>query len=371
MSASVAGGSGESQQGESRMGALVRIRKRWRLVVTVCVVAVGALGSGCAAPRVPVLFVHGHSGDSNESWFNTVGGTSFAAALAANPQLPLDAFYLELPVHGSAHPENYGRSITEDAQDILAIIEGGPDSRGGQQVGILNMPAYQRRGRLAIIAYSQGAMSSRYYLKNLMGSRRGGAITVAEFVALAAPNHGAAGTLICGTSDEPDRARRQLCGGYTATTASQLSPCGRCFPGPPSPFSTNQSGDDTFITDLNNHPFSESCNAGYSNSDEAPQSRPTRSDGVLYVNLYAAGNDDIIVGGATQFGDCLGRRLARSHAPDVANREIAGVPGVVLLGQVHANFPHHWPTICTALKVVVNHQVPPDPVQACTTLTHP
>ncbi|MCI0483436.1 MAG: lipase family protein [candidate division NC10 bacterium] len=354
------------------MGALVRIRKRWRLVVTVCVVAVGALGSGCAAPRVPVLFVHGHSGDSNESWFNTVGGTSFAAALAANPQLPLDAFYLELPVHGSAHPENYGRSITEDAQDILAIIEGGPDSRGAQQVGILNMPAYQRRGRVGIIAYSQGAMSSRYYLKNLMGSRRGGAITVSEFVALAAPNHGAGGVFTCGDASEPDRARRQLCGGRRATTASQLSPCGQCFHAPPALFTTNQPGDDTWITDLNNHPFSESCNAAYSNSDEAPQSRPTRSDGVVYVNLFAAGNADAIVGGATQSGDCLGRRLARSHAPDAANREIAGVPGV--LGEVHANFPHHWPTICTALKTVVGHQPPSDPVdpvQVCAGLTPP
>jgi len=364
------------------MGALVRIRKRWRLAVTVCVVAVGALGSGCAAPRVPVLFVHGHSGDSAEAWFSTAGGTSFAAALAANPQLPIDAFYLELPVHGTAHPQNQGRSITEDAQDILAIIEGGPDSRGVQQVGILNMPAYQRSGRVAIIAYSQGAMSSRYYLKNLMGSRRGGAITVAEFVALAAPTHGVGGLLTvllgCGDASEPDRARRQLCGGHTVTLVSGIPPCGACVPGvsspSTSPFTTNQPGDDTFITDLNSHPFSDSCDPNHSNPAEAPSSRPSRADGVLYVNLYAAGNDDIIVGGASQTGDCLGRRLARNHASDVANREIAGVPGVVLLGQVHANFPHHWPTICTALKVVVDHQPPSDPVdpvQVCAGLTPP
>jgi len=356
------------------MGALVRLRKRWRLAVTVCVVAVGALGSGCAAPRVPVLFVHGHSGDSAEAWFSTAGGTSFAAALAANPQLPVDAFYLELPVHGTAHPQNQGRSITEDAQDILAMIEGGPDSQGAQQVGILNMPAYQGIGRVAIIAYSQGAMSSRYYLKNLMGSRRNGAITVSEFVALAAPNHGAGGIFSCGDMGEPDRARRQLCGGRTATAGSQLSPCGQCFLGPPDLFTTNLPGDDTFITDLNSHPFSDSCDPNHSNSAEAPFSRPSRADGVLYVNLYAAGNDDIIVGGASQTGDCLGRRLARNHAPDVANREIAGVPGAVLLGQVHANFPHHWPTICTSLKAVVDHQAPPDPIdpiQVCAGLTRP
>ena len=354
------------------MGALVRIRKRWRLAVTVCVVAVGALASGCAAPRVPVLFVHGHSGDSAEAWFSTAGGTSFAAALAANPQLPIDAFYLELPVHGTAHPQNQGRSITEDAQDILAIIEGGPDSRGVQQVGILNMPAYQGSGRVAIIAYSQGAMSSRYYLKNLMGSRRGGAITVAEFVTLAAPNHGAGGVFTCGTSNEPDRARRQLCGGHKATLVTQALPCGTCPADSPAPFTTNQTGDDTFITDLNGHAFSDDCAAAYTNPAEAPFSRPSRAAGVLYANLFAANNADAIVGGGTQAGDCLGRRLARNHAPDAVNTEIAGVPGI--LAQVHANFPHHWPTICTALKVVVDHQPPSDPVdpvQVCAGLTPP
>ena len=322
--------------------------------------------------RIPVLFVHGHSGGSDESWFNTTGGTSFAAALGANPHLPIDAFYLELPLHGSAHPQNQGRSITEDAEDILAIIEGGPDSRGAQQVGILNMPAYQAIGRIAIIAYSQGSMSSRYYLKNLMGSRQSGAITVSEFVALAAPNHGAGGVFTCGNADEPDRARRQLCGGHKATLGSQLSPCGACFPGPPAAFNMNQVGDDTFITDLNTHPFSDSCNASYSNPAEAPFSRPSQADGVLYVNLFAANNADAIVGGATQTGDCLGRRLALNHAPDAVNREIGGVPG--LLGQVHANFPHYWPTICAALKSVVEQQVPPDPVdpaQVCTGLTQP
>jgi hypothetical protein len=322
--------------------------------------------------RVPVLFVHGHSGDSTESWFSTAGGTSFAAALAANPQLPLDAFYVELPVHGNAHPENQHRSVTEDAQDILAFIEGGSDSRGGQQVGILNMPAYQGVGRVAIVAYSQGAMSSRYYIKNLMGSRRAGAVTVSEFVALAAPNHGAGGVFSCGDASEPDRARRQLCGGRRATAASQLAPCGQCFLTPPALFTTNQPGDGTWITDLNGHPLSEDCVASYSNPAEAPFSRPARSDGILYVNLFAAGNADAIVGGATQSGDCLGRRLAWNHAPDAANREISGVPGI--LGEVHANFPHHWPTICTALKALLDHQPPPDPVdpvQACAGLYAP
>ncbi len=319
--------------------------------------------------RIPVVFVHGHSGGSGEAWFDTTGGTSFAAALGANPHLPIDAFYVELPLHGSAHPENQGRSIEEDAQDILAIIEGGGDSGGRSHVGILNMPAYQGVGRVAIIAYSQGAMSSRSYLKNLMGSRRNGAITVSEFVALAAPNHGVGDSFSCGDANEPDRARRQLCGGHTGTLVSQSLACGACPLGGPPPFGTNHPGDDTLITNLNGHPFSQDCNSNFSNPAEAPFSRPSQPDGVLYVNLFAAGNADGLVGGATQAGDCLGRRLARNHAPDAMNGEIGGVPGV--LGQVHAHFPHHWPAICTSLRTVVDHQPPADPAQACAGLTQP
>lgn len=121
-------------------------------------------------------------------------------------------------------------------------------------------------------------------------------------------------------------------------------------------------GDDTFITDLNEHPLSESCSLVPSPT-EAPHSRPTRADGLLYVNLYA-GNDEL-VGGGTQSGDCLGRRLARNLAPDAVNMEIANVPAVV-----HASFPHHWPAICAALRTVVDHQ-PPALAQACAGLTQP
>jgi hypothetical protein len=312
--------------------------------------------------RVPVLFVHGHSGDSNAAWFEPAGDTSVAAALAANPQLRIDAFYLELPVHGSG--QNLTRSITDDAQDILAMIEGGLDSQGRTQVGILNMPAYQTAGRVAIVAYSQGTLSSRFYLKNLMGTRKNGAITVSEFVSLAAPNHGVGDALSCGTgfsANEPDRTRRQLCAGRAAVVLTQT--CGQCPAGTPIAFSTNQPGDDTFITDLNGHGLGDSCTVGFTSASEAPSSRPTLAAGVLYVNAFAP--DDELVGGGTQGGDCFGRRLARNLAPDAVNLEITGVPSVV-----HANFPHHWPTICTALRTVTDHQAP-DPAQACTGLTHP
>jgi hypothetical protein len=319
------------------------------------------------AQRIPVLFIHGHSRGSGEAWFEAgTLTTSFAAVLAVNPDLSIDAFYLELPLHGDNFPQNQGRSIAEDAQDILAVIEGGPDSRGAEQVGILNLPAYQSLGRVAIIAYSQGTISARYYLKHLMGTRRNGAITVSEFVALAAPNHGVGGTVTCGDPSEPDRARRQLCGGLTATLSSQLTPCGACDDAMPPPFTTNMPGDETFFLELNGQgSFAENC-APSDNPDEAPRSRPSEPEGVLYVNLYAEDNADLFVGGDTQSWDCVGRRLARNLSPDTVNLEIPEVPW-----EVHSNFPHHWPTICVALRTVVDHQAPASVDEVCEGLVQP
>ena len=323
------------------------------------------------AARTPVLFVHGAGSGAGPTWFEPGSGTSVAAALAANPQLPVDAFYIEMPVHGSG--QNTSRTVEEDAQDILAMIVGGADSRGGTQVGILNMPAYQTIGKVAIVGYSLGTMSSRYYLKNLMGTRRSGAITVSEFVALASPNHGIASAFLVGCDDvnQPDRVGRQLCGGRTATVASAVAPCGCGVVSTPPAFTTNQSGDDTFLAALNGHPLADSCQAAPAAATEAPSSRPTTAGGVLYASFFAASNADVLVGGNTQAGDCLGRKLARNLAPDAVNREINGVPGGPLNLDTHGNFPHHWPTICMALRTVVDHQVPADQVAACTELTQP
>ena len=319
--------------------------------------------------RIPVLFVHGHSGAAGPAWQqqgSAAGTTSFAAALSANPNLPIDPFYLQLPVHGQSHPENYSRSIALDAEDILAAIEGGSDSAGVLQTGILNMPAYQN-SKVAIVGYSQGGISSRYYLKNLMGSRKNGAVTVSEFVALATPNHGVGGTFTCGNGNQPDRSSRELCGGRTANILSQLQACGSCLP-LPNLFTTNIAGDDTFLENLNGHAFGENCNESAITNPglEAHRSRPRTPDGVLYVNLYAANSADFLIGGHTQDADCYGRRLARSHAPDAVNTEITGVPT-----GVHANFPHYWPTICYTLKSITEHQAPADQTSACHELTQP
>jgi hypothetical protein len=320
--------------------------------------------------RIPVLFVHGAGAGVGPTWFEPGTGTSVAAALAANPQLPIDAFYIEMPVHGGG--QNTSRTVEEDAQDILAMIEGGMDSGGGTQVGILNMPAYQAIGKVAIVGYSLGTMSTRYYLKNLMGSRRNGAITVSEFVALASPNHGIASAFLVGCDDvnQPDRVARQLCGGRTATVLSAAAPCGCGLATPPA-FTTNVSGDDTFLATLNGHPLADSCQAAPAAASEAPSSRPTTAGGVLYASFYASGSADVLVGGNTQSGDCLGRKLPRNLAPDAVNREINGVPGGPLNVDTHGNFPHHWPTICMALRTVADHQVPADQVAACMGLTQP
>jgi hypothetical protein len=101
----------------------------------------------------------------------------------------------------------------------------------------------------------------------------------------------------------------------------------------------------------------------------AASCRPTDPNGVLYVSVFAAGNGDGLVGGGTQSADCFGRRLARNLAPDAVNLEVAGVPGGPLT--IHANFPHHWETICTTLRTIVDHQAPADPATACAGLTQP
>ena len=318
--------------------------------------------------RLPVLFIHGGSNGAGPTWFEAGTGTSVAAALGANPQLPIDAFYIEMLLHNT--PQTHGAQ--DDAADIQAMIEGGVDSRGRQQVGILNMPAYQKRGKVAIVGYSLGTITSRYYIKTLMGGGPNAAITVSEFVTLAAPNHGITlrldenlNLIACGVLNQPDRILRQLCGGRTATLFSNVLPCG-CIS--PMLFTTNVAGDATFLEDLNGHSLGDSCRAQPDADSEAPRSRPTESDGILYVNLYASGNADTLVGGHTG-SDCLGRRLARNLASDATNEQIGGVPGATG-GEVHENFPHHWETISMALRTVVDHQAPAL-AQACTGLTHP
>ncbi len=382
--ASITGGVGFRAADFSRDGALLAVAEEqgtvrlfrapaWQPATSVALtgrVDAVAFRPRNVASRIPVLFVHGAGSGVGPTWFEPGTGTSVAAALATNPQLPIDAFYIEMPVHGNN--QNLTRTIQQDAEDILAMIEGGLDSRGGTQVGILNMPAYQAIGKVAIVGYSLGTISARYFLKNLMGTRRNGAITVSEFVALASPNHGIASTVVaCDDVNQQDRVSRQLCAGQTATGLSAIAACGCGVFSMPDEFAMNQTGDLTFFNDLNGRPLSDTCEAAPATPDEAPRSRPTTAGGVLYASFYAFDNADILVGGHTQTTDCLGRKLARNLAPDAANREITDVPGGLLNVDTHANFPHHWPTLCMTLRTVANHQVPADQTAACTGLTQP
>ena len=212
------------------------------------------------------------------TWFDSGTGTSVAAALAVNPQLPIDAFYAEMELHNTPQPHG----VEDDALDIQAMIEGGIDSRGRTQVGILNMPAYRNAGRVAIVAYSLGTITSRYYIKNLMGSRLNGAVTVSEFVTLAAPNHGITlhldpltwTPIACGVANQQDRIARQLCGGKTASGPSAFASCGCALMlFPPTPFTSNVLDDATFLETLNGHPLADSCRTQPYADAEAPRSR--------------------------------------------------------------------------------------------------
>jgi hypothetical protein len=172
------------------------------------------------------------------------------------------------------------------------------------------------------------------------------------------------GTLSCGDVNEPDRALRELCAGLSANVASAVAPCGNCLPSPPPAFASNTGGETTFLTDLNGHPLVDSCTGGDVYLGETPRSRPNEPGGVLYANFYAEDEDDLLVGGHTQGGDCVGRRLARLLSPDAENREFS-IPSPLLT--VHSRFPHDWEVICKTLRTVFDHQVP----NTCTGLAQP
>ncbi len=302
--------------------------------------------------KIPVLFVHGHSQGVDATWIDTSEAewTSFEAVLAANPRLPIDPVYLDLPLHGWG--SNTGHSIIEDATTIQQRIQEA-------------LSSHAVRDQVAIVANSQGSLSSRYYLKNLMGARR----DVSELVTIAAPNHGLGTLAACGNAWQPDRARRELCGGLVATNASASDACGHCS-SMPGAFRTNtllpgeeKTEEEKFLVDLNGHELGTSCDpakpCGEAGCEgEAPGSRSATEEPderVLYVNLFAAGAADSLAGGESP-GDCVCRIMAWNHAPNAENIPIPGIP---TSGKgAHANTPHHWRTICVALQTVLD-QVPP------------
>ena len=125
----------------------------------------------------------------------------------------------------------HGISRRYRGRTICTINEMGHPERPGLRA---STEGGHRRG-------SQPTFSSRYYLKNLMGSRK--VCSSRCSVALSAPTHGVGGSISCGHDIVVDRSTRQLCGGMTATLLSQALPCGSL-----APFTANAAGDEAFLT---------------------------------------------------------------------------------------------------------------------------
>ena len=257
------------------------------------------------------------------------------------------------------------RSITDDAQDILAMIEGGLDSRGARRSASSTCPRTRRAGRVAIVGLQPGhavepllSEKSHGHAKE-RGDHRGG-VRVAR---RAQPRRGRRAELRNGLQRQ--RARSHAPPALRGARRGRLTQtCGQCPAGTPIAFSTNQPGDDTFITDLNGHGLGDSCTVGFTSATEAPSSRPTlRRRRALRERVRARRR----AGGRGHAGRRLLRASPRAEpgAPTPStSRSPASPPWCT------PTSPTHWLTICTALRTVTDHQAP-DPAQACTGLTHP
>ncbi|MER5716328.1 triacylglycerol lipase [Streptomyces sp. NPDC002132] len=116
-----------------------------------------------AAARNPVVFVHGFngSGGSWNAWAASFKADGYAAA-------ELDAWSYTW----SQSNATTARQLATEVQNVLA--------RTGAS-------------KVDLVVHSMGALSSRYYLKNL-----GGTAYVDDFVSLAGTNHGTSVASLCG-----------------------------------------------------------------------------------------------------------------------------------------------------------------------------
>ena len=331
--------------------------------------------------KVPVLFVHGHQGLSaifdntpgyKKNWQDAPAGlSSFKKALDSprNEGLGIEQYYIELS-------ENDDRSIDEDAREI------------GQAVELIlqrHDPEYLPQEhpttnvQVVIIAYSQGTISTRLYLKNLEAEGRSFR-PVSEFIAISPPNHGISTGMFAQTNS---LAVKQLYNGMKPDHTDLVGNVTHCTD------SFNESDATNYIKNLNNHAIADSATVGLSDfyEDEAPDSRadfdldssvpnPT-SEGTLYLTIFATGNRDL-VGGLTPSTDCVtndGRKLARNLARDAVNIEVSEITDEgwedipQFLGRptdtqrraaaIHANTVHTPEVICRALYAAIHHRAPP------------
>jgi hypothetical protein len=309
--------------------------------------------------HLPVLFIHGHHYGKNKdknfliNWQQSVNGLPCfqeTLELTENAWLGIEPYYIDLEDYEDAD-EKKNRSIKEDARKIKEAVE----------LILLHQddPAAKTK-KVVIIAYGSGAVSARYFLKDLWENqnKRLAFHPVSEFIAISPPNHGLNATNdFIKTMGQDSLALQQLNNGCDEN-------CNR--------FSDPRSHD--FIEKLNGHAIQDTLMANYCGQifdSEAPGSRRNNEpieNGILYVSFYARGNRDI-VGGSDPSNDCQGRVLAKNLAPNAVNREIPGIPGNMSYPKipggddklaVHQNTVHMPEVICKALYTAVFHQAPPD-----------
>ncbi len=309
--------------------------------------------------HLPVLFVHGHYDGSSKgknfrkNWQQSINGLPCfqeTLELAENARLGIEPYYIDLEDYKDAN-EKKNRSIEEDARKIKEAVE----------LILLHQddPAAKTK-KVVIIAYGSGAVSARYFLKDLWEkqNKRLAFHPVSAFIAISPPNHGLNTTNdFIKTLGQDSLALRQLNNGFDEN-------CNR--------FSDPRSHD--FIEKLNGHAIQDTMMANYCGQifdSEAPGSRRNNEpieNGILYVTFYARGNRDI-VGGSDPSNDCKGRVLAKNLAPNAVNREIPGIPGNMSYPEipggddkmaVHQNTVHMPEVICKALYTAAFHQAPPD-----------
>ena len=316
---------------------------------------------------IPVLFVHGHFHNFQETWLDPVNGfTSFGAALRANSHLEIKPYFINF--------QNNNRSIVEDAveigQAVDLILE-----RHNSNYDVDNPDSITQK--IVIIAYSKGTISTRLYLKSLypakdkffpdvlggptiLPNRDSDFRPVSEFIAISPPNHGLKQLV---TSNSP-LSVKQLNNGYDIF----------CQP-------LNDYASTDFIAKLNGHPIQDThVNANlieYNYPNEAPGSRSIEQPpekGVLYVTFYSEKNRDL-VGGDTPseveyplLSNCPnteGRKLAKNLATNAENFPInvESIPvGTNIPGSneivVHRNTVHACEVIYRSLYTAAHHRPP-------------
>lgn len=162
-----------------------------RILGALAVAAAALLGTSTAASAAthePVIFVYGFNG-STSTW------TDMVADFQANGWSSSDLVVFTYDSH---------QSNVTTANQLAARISSVRSATGAAKVDL--------------VTHSMGALSSRYYLKNL-----GGTSVVDDFVSLGGPNHGTSTATLCG---------------WLYTACSEMSP-GSSF------LNTLNSGDET------------------------------------------------------------------------------------------------------------------------------